>query len=28
PATERRVMRDELGKINRLRLQRLVEEGA
>jgi OHCU decarboxylase len=27
PATERRVVREELGKINRLRLQRLVEEG-
>ena len=26
-ATERRVVREELGKINRLRLQRLVEEG-
>ena len=28
PATERRVLRAELGKINRLRLVRLVEDGA
>lgn len=27
PATERRAVREELGKINRLRLQRLAEEG-
>ena len=27
PAYERTVVRDELGKINRLRLQRLLEEG-
>jgi 2-oxo-4-hydroxy-4-carboxy-5-ureidoimidazoline decarboxylase len=27
PATERRVVRAELGKINRLRLERLAETG-